>query len=123
VTIAGIGVSVRDGRAELVDGHEVSGAEVIDVQAESPAAAAGMRSARMAALAPIISLVQAINRSFKFDRSDVIFAVDGERIRNTLDLAGWVEDLPTGERVYLTIARRGQRVQISVTAGDASRSQ
>jgi hypothetical protein len=30
VTISRIGVSVRDGRTELIDGHEVDGVEVID---------------------------------------------------------------------------------------------
>src|SRR5258708_6598632 len=49
VTISRIGVSVRDGRTELLDGHEVSGAEVIDAAAESPAASLGLQSCRMAA--------------------------------------------------------------------------
>src|SRR5882724_8592530 len=36
VTIPRIGVSVRDGRTELIDGHEVNGVEVIDAAAEIP---------------------------------------------------------------------------------------
>jgi S1-C subfamily serine protease len=115
VIISEIGASVRDGRAKLIDGHEVSGAEVIDVAAESPAASAGIRSARTTAkavLAPVIHLLQAIDQSFMFDNSDVIFAANGERIRNTLDLADRVESVARGDRIYLTIARRGRRVQI-----------
>jgi hypothetical protein len=51
VTISRIGVSVRDGRTELLDGHEVNGVEVIDAAAESPAASLGIQSCRMAARA------------------------------------------------------------------------
>jgi hypothetical protein len=47
-----------------------------------------------------------------FDNSDVIFAANGERIRNILDLADRVESVARGDRIYLTIARRGRRVQI-----------
>ena len=131
VTISRIGVSVRDGRTELIDGHEVSGAEVIDAAAESPAASApGIQSCGMAAraafaetggfvatiLTPVIQLLRAIDRSFMFDDRDVIFAVDGERIRNILDLADRVQSLARDDRIYLTIARRGRRVQICMAA-------
>jgi hypothetical protein len=86
VTISRIGVSVRDGRTELLDGHEVNGVEVIDAAAESPAASLGIQSCRMAAraafvetrgfvasiLTPIIPLLWAIDRNSMFDDSDVI---------------------------------------------------
>jgi len=121
VTISGVGVSVRDGWAELIDRHIVSGAKVIDVKAQSPAARAGIRSATL--FTSISSLLQAVDRSFRFDGSDVIFAADGERIRNALDLVDRIQGLAIGECIYLTIARHGQRVQISVMAGDASHSQ
>src|SRR6266851_5095821 len=51
VTISRIGVSVRDGRTELLDGHEVNGVEVIDAAAESPAASLRIQSCGMAARA------------------------------------------------------------------------
>jgi S1-C subfamily serine protease len=116
--------------AVTIDGHEVSGVEVLDAAAESPAASLGIQSCRMAAraalakaggfvaiiLTPIIPLLRAIDRSFMFDDRDVIFAVDGERIRNILDLADRVQSLARGDRIYLTIARRGRRVQICITA-------
>jgi S1-C subfamily serine protease len=128
VAISRIGVSVRDGWTELIDGHEVDGVEVIDTAAESPSAR--MQSCRMAAraalaqggglvatiLTPVIALLRAFDRNFMFDDSDVIFAVDGERIRNILDLADRVQSLARGDRIYLTIARRGRRVQICITA-------
>jgi S1-C subfamily serine protease len=131
VPISGIGVSVRDGRTELIDGHEVNGVEVIDAAAEIPAASTEIQSCRMAAraalaketggfvaiiLTPVISLLRAIDHSSIFDDRDVIFAVDGERIRNILDLADRVQSLARGDRIYLTIARRGRRVQICITA-------
>ena len=123
IIIPGIGASVRDGWAELIDGHIVSGAEVIHVQAQGPAASAGIRAARLTVFARISSLLQAADSSFRLDGSDVIFAADGERIRSTLDLVDRIQGLATGECVYLTIARQGQRVQIHLMAGDASRSQ
>ena len=128
VTISRIGVSVRDGWTELIDGHEVDGVEVIDAAAESPSAR--MQSCRMAAraalaqggglvatiLTPVIALLRAFDRKFMFDDCDVIFAVDGERIRNILDLADRVQSLARGDRIYPTIARRGRRVQICIAA-------
>jgi S1-C subfamily serine protease len=63
-------------------------------------------------LTSVIPLLQTIDHSSMFDDSDVIFAADGERIRNALDLADRVQSLARGDRVYLTIARRGRRVQI-----------
>jgi S1-C subfamily serine protease len=130
VTISRIGVAVRDGWTELIDGHEVSGAEVIDAGAEIPPASLGIQSCRMAAraalahggglvatmLTPLIALLRAIDSSFMFDDRDLIFAVDGERIRNILDLADRVQSLARGDRIYLTIARRGRRVQICIAA-------
>jgi S1-C subfamily serine protease len=119
-------MSVRDGRTELLDGHEVNGVEVIDAAAEGPAASLGIQSCRMAAraalaeaggfvaiiLTPVIPLLRAIDRSSIFDDCDVIFAVDGEKIRNIFDLADRVQSLARGDRIYLTIARRGRRVHI-----------
>ena len=116
VLISQIGAYVRNGWAELSDGREVSGAEVIDVRAQGPAASAGIRSAKMAVL---ISLLQTVDSSAHTDTSDHIFAVDSERVRNILDLADRVERLATGDRVYLTIARRGRRVRISVIADNS----
>jgi S1-C subfamily serine protease len=119
VTIAEIGASVRDGRAKLLDGHEMTGAEVTDVEASSPAATAGIESASTAAAAvfaaaSVIPLLQAIDESAVFGNSDLIFAADGERIRNVLDLVDRVEGLPREGWIYLTIARRGRRVQVCV---------
>ena len=51
VSLFGIGASVRNGRTKLIDGHEVSGAEVVDVAAEGPAASAAIESCGMAAKA------------------------------------------------------------------------
>jgi S1-C subfamily serine protease len=89
---------------------------VTDVEASSPAATAGIESAAAAvfAAASVIPLLQAIDESAVFDNSDLIFAADGERIRNVLDLVDRVEGLPRAGWIYLTIARRGRRVQVCV---------
>jgi S1-C subfamily serine protease len=130
VPISGIGIYVRDGRTELIDGHEVNGVEVIDAAAESPADSFEVQSCRMAArtalargrgfvatiLRLVIPLLRAIDHNSIFDDRDLIFAVDGARVRNILELADRVQSLARGDRIYLTLARRGQRVQICVTA-------
>jgi S1-C subfamily serine protease len=108
VPLSRIGVSVRDGRTELVDGHEVNGVEVIDAAAEAGFVATILTSA--------IPLLGAIDHNFMFDDRDLIFAADGERVRNILELADRVQSLARGDRIYLTIARRGQRIQICMTA-------
>jgi S1-C subfamily serine protease len=118
VPLPSIGMYVRDGRTELVDGHEVNGVEVVNATAQSPADSFEIQSCRMAARAALAhggGLVATILSSVFGDR-DVIFAVDGERIRNILDLADRVQTLARGDRIYLTLARRGRRVQICVTA-------
>jgi S1-C subfamily serine protease len=63
---------------------------------------------------PLIPLLQAIDHSSVLDHSDVIFAADGARVRNTLDLAARTQSLAPGERIYLTIARDGRRIQICI---------
>ena len=87
VTISRICASVRDGRTELIDGYEVSGVEVMDAAAESPAASAGIQSCRTATraalpeaggfvaiiLKPVISLLRAIDHSYMFDDRDCHF--------------------------------------------------
>jgi hypothetical protein len=49
VSISGIGPSVRNGQTKLIDAHEVSGAEVVDVATDGPAASAAIESCGMAA--------------------------------------------------------------------------
>jgi hypothetical protein len=48
VTISKIGASVHGGRVKLLDGHEVSDADVTDVEPKSPAATAGILSGNTA---------------------------------------------------------------------------
>ena len=86
VTISGIGVAVRDARAKLIDGHEVSGAEVMDVTPSGPAALAGIQPATINAkaalleagavfaivLPPVIPLFQVLDHSSALDNGDLI---------------------------------------------------
>jgi hypothetical protein len=99
VLIPAIGISVRDGQIHI-DGSTVSGAEVIDVVQDGPAARAGIRAGGSlvkdaileagavfaVVVTPLIPIFEAIDRSSVLDHSDVIIAIDGERIRNSLDL-------------------------------------
>jgi S1-C subfamily serine protease len=128
VSISDIGVSVRDGWARMTDGHEVRGAEVIAVDPGSPAALAGIQPGRVTTkeavleigaifaivVTPLMPLLQAVDNSYLFDNSDLIFAADGERVTDTLDLAARVQGLARGGRLYLTVARRGRRVQVCI---------
>jgi S1-C subfamily serine protease len=118
VPIASIGVSVRDSWAHI-NGSAVRGAEVIEVMPTGPAAQAGIRAASMLvkyailetgavfaiAVLPLIPIFQAIDHSSLLDHSDLIFAADGERIRNSIDFAARAEKLLPGGRIYLTVLR------------------
>ncbi len=45
---------------------------------------------------------------------DLIIGVDGERIRDLMDLDDSLQNAGPGDIVYLSIMRRGERLQIPV---------
>jgi S1-C subfamily serine protease len=46
--------------------------------------------------------------------SDVIVAVDAERIRDISELGDYLRNAKAGETLYLTIIRDGRRVQLGI---------
>ncbi len=83
---ARIGVSIRD-----VDPGAVSGAEVEQVQDDSPAAKAGLQ------------------------KGDVITQFDGERVRSARQLSRLVGETPAGRSVPVTLMRSGRQMDLQVT--------
>lgn len=126
-----LGIQVRDGDAKLDDCGPVSGAGVTEVSANGASAGiledhhtshmmvtgalvgAGLAAAVLfpPAVIPILLVAHVGSSSGSVD---VIIAVDGNRVRNTLDLIEAVQDSRKGDAVYLTIVRNGQRKQMVV---------
>ena len=126
-----LGILVRDDSAKLTNSGPVSGAGVTKVSANGASAgiledhhnshmavsgalvAAGVAAFVMfpPALIPILMLA---NSRSSAESLDLIIAVDGNRVRNTLDLVEAVQYASRGDAVYLTIVRKGQRKQLLV---------
>ena len=99
-----LGIVVSNGRSKL---HHrwVDGVSIIKVLANSPAALAGLRERR-----EIILVKGAVHRVFY----DLIIAVDGERVRDIMDVDDRLRNLQPSTVLYFTIVRDGQRLQIPV---------
>jgi serine protease Do len=82
-----IGVSIRD----VEPGAAVGGAEVEQVQDDSPAAKAGVQ------------------------KGDVITQFDGERVRSARQLSRIVGETPAGRSVTVRLMRAGRQVDLQVT--------
>ncbi len=82
IAIAQLGdILVRDDRAKLEDGEQISGVAVVDFLG--------------------------IDKSW-----DVIVGVDGYRVKNVFQLMQALQDVQSGDRVYLAIVRKGRRMLI-----------
>jgi len=82
IAIAQLGdILVRDDRAKLEDGEQISGVAVVDV--------------------------------LGLDKSwDLIVGVDGYRVKNIFELMQALQDVKSGDTVYLAIVRKGRRMLI-----------
>jgi PDZ domain len=129
VVTSWIGVSLSPDSRKLKSGEYIDGLLIVDVQAGSPAAKAGLQpliegkartAAEIATLAvgvvfPPAMVGVAVISSTEFDQSyDMIIGVDGDRITNVLDFADHLCMVQPGEIVYLSIVRNGQRRQVPV---------
>ncbi|MDH7489877.1 MAG: PDZ domain-containing protein, partial [Anaerolineae bacterium] len=86
------------------------GALVVEVTANGPAAAAGLR--------PSTRIVQ-IDGSQVTVGGDVIFRIDNTDIKRSEDLISYlVRHTAVGQQVTLTILRDGKEMQIKVTLGE-----
>jgi hypothetical protein len=127
-----LGIEVREDKRRLKSGGEAQGLLIIDVFAGSPAARAGlhryhraMRDAlETAAVAgalffpPAVLLVPVFDQVHLGESYDLIIGVDGTRVTNFLDFEERVRDVQSGEIVYFSIVRNGERMQIPVPVPD-----
>ena len=125
-----LGVELREDQRKLDSGEIANGLLVVSVQERSAAALAGLRpdkhtmrnvlqgAAFAAALfpptAPLVFLVPVLNDVSLGETYDLIIGVDGTRVTNYLDFEDRMRDVRSGEIVYLSIVRNGQRVQVPV---------
>jgi S1-C subfamily serine protease len=90
-----IGATVRDLEPAESDHHKLTGGAVVEeVQADSPAARAGLR------------------------RADIIVVFDGEQVRSVRQFSRLVQETPAGRTVKATIVRDGQRSDVQLTPSD-----
>ena len=86
--------SVSEADAEVYKLPSIAGAEVVVVTPDSPASKAGLKI------------------------GDVVVAVDGEPIKDGTDLTTTLARHQPGERVSLTIYRKGERQEVNATLGE-----
>jgi len=128
-TTSWIGLSLVRDRRKLKLGGYANGLLIVDVQANSPAAKAGLQppiegkareAAEIVTLAagvafPPVMLGAAVISSTQLGQSyDMIIGVDGDRITNILDFENHVRVVQPGEIIYLNIVRNGLRRQVPV---------
>jgi S1-C subfamily serine protease len=125
-----IGVTLSGDRRLLKSGGYINGLVIVGVQADSPAAHAGLRAptvgavksaVEMAAMAagfifpPAMLAVGIVNSSHIDETYDMIIGVDGDRVINAADFQTHLQGVEPGERVYLNIVRNGARLQVPVS--------
>jgi hypothetical protein len=128
-----LGISVFNGRARLASGQELSGLVVTSVDRLGLGHAGGIQGdhiqmARASAQVGVIVVLVGAAAFFppailgvpllvKMPSpriSDVIVAVDAERIRDISELGDYLRNAKAGETLYLTIIRDGRRVQLGI---------
>jgi S1-C subfamily serine protease len=129
VEVAQLGLLVYDAKAELEGGQEIAGVAVGDVVPQGAAERAGIPStapgaATMAVVAgacvaaavffPPAVIGIALMAHMAVKPHDLIIGVDGNRVKNTLELTQAVADFKTGDVAYLAMVHRGHRVQLPV---------
>jgi serine protease Do len=96
VTRGWIGAEVQSVTPELADGlgvNDLHGAIVANVQANGPAAKAGLKS------------------------GDVVTAVEGELVKNANELTRKIHEKTPGSSIQLTMLRGGKQDSLTVTLG------
>jgi S1-C subfamily serine protease len=130
IEIPSLGIMARDGRAKLDDGDTIAGAEVVEISRKSPAAqslstheashvlvdgallGAGVASAVL--FPPALVAVAMVANSHIGMSYDLVVGVDGQRVRNTMDLMQSIGQARPGDTLYLVVVRSGRRVQVPV---------
>jgi hypothetical protein len=125
---APFGAELREDRAKLSSGEEVTGLAVMTVAAASPAAKAGLQAyngtahsvlegATVAAalfFPPAIIALMVVDQAQVGESFDLIIGVDGKRVANIIDFDDEMKGVKPGDRIYLSVLRAGARVQVTV---------
>ena len=136
-----VGICVFSGIGKLASGQVLSGLVVTSVDKWGIGYAGGIRGehlqmARASAQLGMIVLVVGATAVFppamlglpllaklpSPKSSDVIVAVDAERIRDVSEFANYLRHTKAGEILYLTIIRDGRRVQLRVPIAEVESS-
>jgi S1-C subfamily serine protease len=129
VDLPRLGIVVRNGSAKLDHGEQIVGALVTGVSPAGPAAgiltshpasrlilegALFGTAVASAVFFPPAAVGVATIACYVTDSYDLVIAVDGHRVRNTLDLVELIENTQSGDTVYLVIVRKGLRRKLAI---------
>jgi len=123
-----LGITLREDRRRLKSGASATGLLIMNIRDGSPAANAGLvaiaktpkqtfsRIVAVGALVfpPAIVLLPIAVSLPDGVGGDLIIAADGSRVRNYVDYQNEIRNAQFGEIIYLTIVRRGVRMQLAV---------
>ena len=126
-----LGLAVRQDQRKLNSGEAITGLLVESVSPASPAAIAGIKGFQRKVLtaieavamvagmafppaAPVSMLVPVLESAHVGEHYDLIVAVDGYRVSNTMDFQDCMRDAQPGQTVYLSVVRDGKRMQVPV---------
>jgi S1-C subfamily serine protease len=128
-----LGISVFSGNGRLATGQELGGLIVTSVDQSGVGYAGGIRGEHLQmgrASAQLGMIVVVVGAAAIFPPamlgipllakmpspkiSDVIVAIDAERIRDVSELGEYLHNAKAGETLYLTVIRDGRRVQLGV---------
>jgi hypothetical protein len=129
-----LGVDLREDQRKLNSGEVANGLLIIGVHTGSPAAKVGLHACRRTArnvlegvavaatlfFPPAVLAVPLLDNVNLGESYDMIIGVDGKRVTNFMDFEDSMRDLQPGERVYLSIVRNGDRMQVPVQVGSMS---
>jgi S1-C subfamily serine protease len=126
-----LGFIVRPDHRRLKDGEEADGLLVLSVNANGPAAKAGLKSyqhrVRSAIEAAAIGagfifppaafamlLMPVLESTNAGDSYDLIVGIDGNRVSSLPEFEDSIRDVQPGEIVYLNLVRNGDRLQLPI---------
>ncbi len=102
-TRPGLGIAVDEAlNRSAIEQLRVEGVVILRVTPGSPAAAAGLQGAQLAADGSMVP-------------GDIIVAIDGRPVESVARLFARLDDHQVGDSVRLTVLREGRRVELTVT--------
>ena len=92
---------------------------VVNLTSNGPAEKAGVKGSRLERKKVRRGVLVLEQESIDHSQSDLIVAIDGQKVRQSDDLLSVIETKKSGDQVVLSVMRSGQLVQIPVILGNS----